>query len=147
MNIRKLRWWSSVRASLIATWCVVAVYASLAGFVQAQSAGEMKPVAVVALSGYDALIEDINFAGSMAGNPQMGGMLEGMIMMFTQGQGLVGFDKTKPIGIVVQSNGADTGGFACLPVSDLDGFLGVLQGLDHSGPVSSRRQPDFQDSE
>ena len=61
MNIRKLRWWSSVRASLIAAWCVVAVYAPLAGFVQAQSAGETKPLAVVALSGYDALWEDIKF--------------------------------------------------------------------------------------
>ncbi len=127
-----------MRASLIATWCVVAVYASLAGFVQAQSAGETKPLAVVALSGYDALIEDINFAGSMAGNPQMGGMLEGMIMMFTQGQGLVGFDKTKPIGIVVQSDGVDTGGVACLPVSDLDGFLAVLKGLDEDMQIEDQ---------
>ncbi|MCH8839382.1 MAG: hypothetical protein IH831_01640 [Planctomycetes bacterium] len=127
MNIRKLRWWFSVQASLIAACSVVAASASLTGFVQAQSAGEMKPLAVVALSGYDALVEDINFAGSMAGKPQLGGMLEGMIMMFTQGQGLVGFDKTKPVGVVIQSNGADIGGAVCVPVTDLKKLLTLLQ--------------------
>ena len=122
VNFRKHRRWFSVRASLIAACSVVASYGSLALCAQAQSAGEMKPVAVVALSGYDALVEDINFAGSMAGNPQLGAMLEPMIMGYTQG-----LDKTKPIGVVVQSNGADFGGAVCLPVTDLQKLLMPLQ--------------------
>ena len=122
MNIRKLRWWFSVQASLIAACSVVAAYASLAGFVQAQSAGEMKPLAVVALSGYDALVEDINFAGSMSGQPDLGAMIEPMIMGYTQG-----LDKTKPIGVVIQSNGTEFGGAVCLPVTDLKKLLTPLQ--------------------
>jgi len=122
VNIRKLRWWFSVQASLIAACSVVAAYASLAGFVQAQSAGEMKPLAVVALSGYDALVEDINFAGSMSGQPDLGAMIEPMIMGYTQG-----LDKTKPIGVVIQSNGTEFGGAVCLPVTDLKKLLTPLQ--------------------
>lgn len=84
--------------------------------------GEMKPLAVVALSGYDALIEDINFAGSLAGQPQLGQMIEPMIMGYVQG-----LDKTKPIGVIVQSDGAEFNGAACLPVTDLQKLLAPLQ--------------------
>ena len=83
---------------------------------------EMKPLAVVALSGYDALIEDINFAGSLAGQPQLGAMVEPMIMGYTQG-----LDKTKPIGVVVQTDGAQFNGAVCLPVTDLKKILTPLQ--------------------
>jgi len=122
VDIRKHRWWSTMRASLFVACSVVASYGSLAGTAQAQSAGEMKPLAVVALSGYDALVEDINFAGSMAGQPQMGAMFEPMIMGYTQG-----LDKTKPIGVVIQSDGAQFGGALCLPVTDLEKMLTPLQ--------------------
>lgn len=122
MKVRKHRRWFSVQAPLIAACSVVASYGALAGTAQAQSAGEMKPVAVVALSGYDALVEDINFAGSMAGQPDLGAMLEPMIMGYTQG-----LDKTKPIGVVIQSNGAEFGGAVCLPVTDLERLLNPLK--------------------
>lgn len=127
VNIRST--WSrvSAQATLLVACSLVAAHTSLVGLAQAQSAGEMKPLAVVALSGYDALVEDLNFAGSLAGNPQMGGMLEGMIMMSTQGKGLVGFDKTNPIGVVIQTDGADFAGAACLPVTDLQNLLALLQ--------------------
>ncbi len=122
MSICKRRWWSSLQASLIAACCLVASYGSLVGYAQAQSAGEMKTVAVVALSGYDALVEDINFAGSMAGQPDLGAMIEPMIMGYVQG-----LETTKPIGVVIQSNGADFGGAVCLPVTDLKKLLMPLQ--------------------
>lgn len=95
------------------------VWAQQAVLVQA---GEMKPLAVVALSGYDALVEDINFAGSLAGQPDLGAMIEPMIMGYTQG-----LDKSKPIGVVVQSDGEMFAGAACLPVTDLQKILTPLK--------------------
>ena len=122
VSIRKRRWWFSVRASLVAACSVVFSVGSLPGFAQAQSAGEMKPVAIVALSGYDALIEDINFAGSLSGQPDLGLLIEPMIMGYTQG-----LDKANPIGIVIQSDGAEFGGALCVPVTNLETLLRPLQ--------------------
>lgn len=106
---------------LVAATALVAAHAPLVAQAQ-QPAGEMKPLAVIALSGYDALLEDINFAGSLAGQPDLGAMLEPMIMGYTQG-----LDKTKPLGVVIQSDGATFGGAACLPVTDLQKMLAPLK--------------------
>lgn len=84
--------------------------------------GEMKPMAVVAHAGYDALVEDLNFAGSLAGNPDLSQMIEPFLMTYTQG-----LDRTKPLGVIVQSDGMNFGGAACLPVSDLKKLLAPLQ--------------------
>ena len=116
INLR-LRRNSSVSALLMAALLLATPFVQ-----QATAQQEMKPVAVVALSGYDALIEDINFAGSLASQPQLGSMLEPMIMGYLQG-----LDKTKPIGVIIQSDGADFGGAACVPVTDLKQMLSPLQ--------------------
>ncbi len=130
INLKRSRWLT------LASLCVAMVLGTSIGpmaFAQdavlleepdsAQAAtGEMKPLAVIALSGYDALIEDINFAGSLAGQPQLGAMIEPMIMGYVQG-----LDKTKPIGVIVQSDGAEFNGAACLPVTDLQKLLQPLQ--------------------
>ena len=105
----------------LTAFCAVTLF-GIAGASEAQAqSGEMKPLAVVALSGYDSLIEDINFAGSLAGQPQMGAMIEPMIMGYVQG-----LDKTKPIGVIIQSDGAQFTGAACLPVTDLQKILQPL---------------------
>ena len=122
MDIRKRRWWFSVRTSLSVALSLLIGCAAIGNFAQAQSAGEMKPLAIVALSGYDALIEDINFAGSLSGQPDLGTMFEPMIMGYTQG-----LDKSQPVGVVVQSDGANFGGALCVPVSDLNKLLMPLQ--------------------
>ena len=85
----------------------------------AQSAGEPQPLAIVALAGYDALIEDINFVGSLGGQQDLAQSVEQMIMLFTQNKGLAGLDKSKPLGLVVQSNGMDISGAVCIPVTSL----------------------------
>ena len=121
MKTRILRRSNSLQAMLVAATALVAAHAPLVAQAQ-QPAGEMKPLAVIALSGYDALLEDINFAGSLAGQPDLGAMLEPMIMGYTQG-----LDKTKPLGVVIQSDGATFGGAACLPVTDLQKMLAPLK--------------------
>ncbi|MEM9658482.1 MAG: hypothetical protein AAF961_08985, partial [Planctomycetota bacterium] len=87
---------------------------------------QLKPMAVIALSGYDALMVDVDFVGSLAGAPGASQQAEQMLAMFTGGKGLAGLDKAQPIGAVVQSDGMSIGGGAVmLPVTDLEELLGV----------------------
>lgn len=91
-------------------------------------AQDAKPLGVVALSSYDELMADIDFLGSLGDQVGMSQQLDMMINMFTQNKGLVGFDKTQPIGVIVQISEATEsfGGAVCLPVTDMEGLLGVL---------------------
>ncbi|MEQ8212049.1 MAG: hypothetical protein RH917_19780 [Lacipirellulaceae bacterium] len=96
---------------------------------KAQESSE-KPVAVVAFSGYDALMTDIDFIGNLGNVPNLSAQIDGMLGMFTQGKGLAGLDKGKPIGVVVRmdENGAPAGAI-CLPVTDLQALVGIGQGF------------------
>ena len=57
-----------------------------------------KPVAVVTIASYERIMTDIALIGNLAGNPDLDKNLEGMIQLFTQGQGLNGLDKKRPLG-------------------------------------------------
>lgn len=89
-----------------------------------------KPVAVVSFAGYDALISDLNYVGELAGTPQLSQSLEGILALVTRAQGLVGLDKSKPIGAAVSlpENGQPTVQ-VFVPVTDVDKLLDALQGL------------------
>ena len=91
--------------------------------------GEIKTVAVVALTSYSEMIDDIGFAGSMADRPELGQTLEGMIALFTQGKGLTFLDKTKPWGIILQTDGMQFLPIVCLPVTDFEGLMGLVRGF------------------
>lgn len=93
------------------------------------AAGEMKTVAVVAASSYGDLISDINFIGSLGQRPELGQMVEGIIGAFTQFKGLAGVDKTKTWGVIVQTDGAQFLPVGCIPVTNLDEVLGLVQGF------------------
>ena len=95
----------------------------------ATAPGGIKTVAVVALSSYDDLLSDANFAGSLGGVEKAGQQLEGAIGMFTNFRGLVGLDKTKPWGIILQTDGQQFIPIACLPVTDLPALLELVQGF------------------
>lgn len=101
---------------------VVALTSSVATpMVQAQT-GDMKPVVLATLSGYDALKKDINFLGSLAGQPELASQFEPFILGFTQG-----LEKDKPLGVLVQSDGMNFGGAICVPIKDLATFVGNLK--------------------
>lgn len=89
---------------------------------QTQPAGEMKPLALISISGYDELKEDINFLGSLAGQPNLAAQFEPFIMGFTQG-----LNKGNPLGLIVQTDGAMFGGAICLPLDNLTQFLANLK--------------------
>lgn len=93
----------------------------------AQTSSEMKPVAVIAASSYNELIGDIDFLGELGGQQNAGQQLEGMLAMFTQGQGLKGMEKTRAWGAIVQTDGSQFNPVICLPVTDLDAMLAIME--------------------
>lgn len=94
----------------------------------AQAADAAKPVAVVTLSGYDSLMADVNFLGSLANQPGASQQLEGLIALFTQGQGLKGLDRTRPVGFVLNTDGMSFQPLIFLPTDNVKNLLGALSG-------------------
>ncbi len=88
-----------------------------------------KPVAVVSLAGYDALMGDIKYVTKLAGNPELGVGVEGFIKLLTKNQGLVGFDKTRPWGAVLNVEGDNLTGYAFLPITDFAKLGDAMEGL------------------
>jgi hypothetical protein len=119
------RWF--FRASL---WMAAIGFCNEAVTVHAEPSEAMKPLAIVTLSGYDEILKDVNFMGSLAGQPQAAQQLEMMLQMFTQNKGLAGLDKDRPLGLFVVSDGADFQGAICVPVTDIDALLEVLEPFD-----------------
>ncbi|REK19197.1 MAG: hypothetical protein DWQ37_02040 [Planctomycetota bacterium] len=95
----------------------------------AQDESGTKPVAVLAIASYDRLMTDIAFIGNLAGSPDLDKNIEGMIQLFTQGQGLAGLDKTRPLGVTLATDGVSFQPLIVLPVTDLQQLLAALEGL------------------
>jgi phosphosulfolactate synthase (CoM biosynthesis protein A) len=94
-----------------------------------QPAGELKTVAVAALSGYDALMADVSLLSELGGRPEGAKMVEGMLALFTQGRGLEGLAKDRPIGVVLQTDGAQFIPLVCVPVTNVDSLLELVTGF------------------
>ena len=75
----------------------------------------MKTVAAVACTNYDNLINDVTFIGSLIGQPNIAQSMEGSIAAITEGKGLAGVDKTKPWGLILQTDGMQFLPVVCLP--------------------------------
>ncbi|MEQ8849134.1 hypothetical protein [Botrimarina sp.] len=86
----------------------------------ADDAAELETVAVAALSGHQTVLSDIDFLGGLAGNPGLSG-----IVTFFSGGALEVLDGSRPIGVVVQTDGAQFTPIVCLPVADIDRLLQV----------------------
>lgn len=95
--------------------------------VRAESTSNVKPLAVVSLAAYDDLAANVELAGRLSGRPKLGKGLEGILAVVTQGRGLAGLDTTRPWAVVVRADGSTPGGYACLPVDDLDAFRELFE--------------------
>ncbi|MEX0978743.1 MAG: hypothetical protein WDZ48_07835, partial [Pirellulales bacterium] len=91
--------------------------------------GGSKPVAVLTIASYERLMTDVAFIGNLTGNPDLDKNLEGMIQLFTQGQGLAGLDKKRPLGVTLTTDGLSFSPLIILPVTDLKQLLAALEGL------------------
>jgi hypothetical protein len=97
------------------------------GLPQAQAA-EAKPIAALAVAGYNELINDVNFVGKLIDKPEIGAAAEGFLSLATQGKGLAGIDKERPWGAIVQAKGEqDFSGYLFVPIKDFKEVLGLLE--------------------
>lgn len=90
-----------------------------------------KPVVVVSFSGYAELKRDLEYLGTLSGNPDLAKGLEQLLLLFTQNQGLAGLDQARPWGMAanVTDDGSQFSALAFLPVTDLKEFLDALAGI------------------
>jgi hypothetical protein len=79
-----------------------------------------KPIALLAVSSYDELMQDADFLGGLLNMPQISQTVEGML------QGAKGLDRTKPLGLLVTQYGLPPTFAACVPVTDMKAFLESL---------------------
>ncbi len=84
---------------------------------------------MLSFASYDRLMTDIAFIGDLIGSPDLDKNLEGMIQLFTQGQGLVGLDRTRPLGVSLMTDGLQFNPLIVLPVTDVKQLLAALEGL------------------
>src|SRR6185437_15131328 len=84
-----------------------------------------------AFSGYAELKRDLEYLGTLSGNPDMAQGLEQLLMLFTQNQGLAGLDQARPWGasLSITDDGSQFPALAFLPVTDLKELLDALSGL------------------
>lgn len=81
---------------------------------------KMKPIAVVTLNSVNNLLEDVNFIGSLGGQPRLADQVRPFVGM------VQGLDNDQPIGLVIQSDGMSPGGALCIPCTDLKMMLGGM---------------------
>jgi hypothetical protein len=128
MVVKYLKSWKNVALVAMTTlaMAIATLASNVAVFAQDASSQGMKPLLVVSLSSYDELVKDVNFLGELAGTPDLQEKFEGILKEVTQGQGLAGLDKTKPLGVIVQTDGVNFQTLAFIPVTDLKKVLDTL---------------------
>ncbi|MEZ6069401.1 MAG: hypothetical protein R3C10_03810 [Pirellulales bacterium] len=92
-----------------------------------------RPVAVFTFSGWQELIDDLNFVGDVSDSPGLGSSIEGLMALSTGGQGLVGLRRDQPWGVTVSIVNNEPDILAFVPLKDLDRFFKALAGM--IGPV------------
>ena len=99
-----------------------------------QAAEAVRPVAVVTFSGWQELIDDLNFVGDVSDSPGLGSSIEGLLALTTGGQGLVSLRRDQPWGVTVGIVNNEPDVLAFVPLKDLDRFLTALVGVIGPAP-------------
>ncbi len=109
---------------------ILAAAVMLGAVVCTPAQAEMKPFLTVSFAGYDKLMTSIGVFGRLGGNPDMGKGLEFMLQMMggpLAGKALSSIDKTQPWGMVMLTDGQQTGSYGFIPVSDLKQLVETVQ--------------------
>ncbi|MEM8946289.1 MAG: hypothetical protein AAGD11_14035 [Planctomycetota bacterium] len=120
--------------SLAAKFTIVALVAAFAlvTSVKAQAQGsKMKPIAVVAINSINNIMDDVDFAGTLAGKEDLSNQVRPFVGM------IQGLDSDQPIGLVLQSDGIVPGGAICVPCTNLKAMIDgmAMFGVTHEdGP-------------
>ncbi len=95
--------------------------------VASQPAVAQEPVVVISTKSADGLISDAKYVLGAGGQPELGNLIDGMIDQFTQGKGLQGIERTKPLGAYMSIAAAGTPDFVVfIPVNDIKAFRDLL---------------------
>src|SRR5262245_56728845 len=112
---------------------MAALFVGLVSAPQSASAqtkpGAMKPMVILSLSGFDEILGDVDFVGTLSGNPGIAQQLEGTLQLFTQGQGVNGLDRKRPWGAVINTDGAAFQPLVFVPVANMNQLLTSLAPL------------------
>ncbi|HVA47188.1 MAG TPA: hypothetical protein VNH11_12540 [Pirellulales bacterium] len=116
---------------LLLPFLALALLAFHAPAAKAEDESSPQPVVVATFSGYAELKRDLEYLGTLSGNPDMAKGLEQLLMLFTQNQGLAGLDKGRPWGasLSVTPDGSQFPLLAFLPVTDLKELLDALAAI------------------
>ena len=88
----------------------------------------LKPLVAVSVSSYDQILKNIAFIGQLGGDSSLGKEAETAFKQALQTENLAGLDKTRPCGLVVQTDGQQQFPvFGFVPVTDLKAFLKSLE--------------------
>jgi hypothetical protein len=114
--LRIRRWKTGVAPALL-----------VAALVAARTAAAQEPVMVVSAKSVDTLLGDVKYILTAGGSPQLGDLVDGMIDQFTQGKGLQGIDRSKPVGAFATLSPAGTPDLVVfIPVNDPKSFRDLL---------------------
>lgn len=116
---------------LLLPFLALALLAFKSPLAKAEDESSTQPVIVVTFSGYAELKRDLEYLGTLSGNPDMAKGLEQLLMLFTQNQGLAGLDKGRPWGasVSITADGSQFPAMAFLPVTDLKQLLDALAAI------------------
>jgi hypothetical protein len=89
---------------------------------QSRAQAQRKPVAMLSVSSIDAILGNVQYLTDAAGAGELGEFATMMANPYMQGM-----DRTKPIGMVLTTNGEDFLPLAFVPVKDLDATLSILE--------------------
>ena len=82
---------------------------------------------MVAGARYEKLLGDVTFLGPYLGQPAAGQMADAILAQYTMGKAATALDKTKPWGVIVQTDGAQFYYVACLPVANADDIIEIAK--------------------
>ncbi len=117
-----------MRKLLLSTWVIALLWgASNLAPAQAESPGDLKPLAVVGVVDCDELLGDLEHLAQIVGQPQLYTGPKALVNLFTQGKGVAGLDRERPSGAVIRLDGEKPSGFVFLPITDLDQLHDVFK--------------------
>ena len=111
------------------------------------AAAEMKPVVVVSIAGYDAILSDVDYIGGVIGQPQVNAAsINAVLNIFTGGKGADMIDRKAPWGFALLGEGTEFQPLVFLPIKDYENLITVMGNFqakvtDEEDGVKSVRVP------
>ncbi len=115
--------WKNIPAQRLAMLAMLAAVGLAPARTAVAQDGPMKTVAVVSVSSYEQLLGDLDYVGQQVERPGLPQMAEGLLAAMTAGRGTIGLDKTRPWGVVVQTDNQQFEPLAFVPVKDLQAII------------------------